>query len=238
MNRAVFILLMVTILSITASPAFSESYHFFNLDNRPLPQYEFIYRELVKFFQDSVPEKITVVNTTGKASRFDYGKERVLISEYHLKNDPVGIVAHESCHLSMENYTKGASVKEEFRFLDEGFAEIFHSIINNKFEEYKNEALAVAAVQNRKSNLGLARVQRWSEYFGSPETKTNFHAYPVGASFVFFAIDTYGMERFFALLKDISGTNKLDESFQNVFQKGMPVMEKDWLDYLSTTERE
>lgn len=126
--------------------ALSGNYHFYNPDNQPLPQYEPIYNELVNYFQDCVPEKITVIPINGKASRFDYQKEHVLISDYALKNDPIGIVAHESCHLCMVNYTKGASVREEFRFIDEGFAEIFQSMISDKLEDYKSEALAVAAV--------------------------------------------------------------------------------------------
>lgn len=76
-------------------------------------------------------------------------------------------------------------------------------------------------------------MQKWSEYFGNPQSKTNFYAYPVGAGFDFFLIDTLGMERFFAFLKDIGQTAKLDESFQNVFQKDLPAMESAWLGYLS-----
>jgi hypothetical protein len=234
MRRLVFlVLLLISILLRSLSIGSSQSYHFYNADDQPLPQYEWIYDELVKFFQDYVPEKIKIIPITGKVSRFDHQKERILIGDYALKNDPNGVVAHESCHLCMANYTKGASVREEFRFIDEGFAEIFQNIINDRREEYKSEALAVAAVQNLKSNISLAKAQKWSEYFGNPEMQTNFYAYPVGASFVFFLLDTYGMDEFFVFVKDLGQTVNLDETFQNVFQKKIPALEKEWLGYLS-----
>lgn len=234
MRRIIFlVLLVISILLRSLSLVSSQSYHFYNADDQPLPQYERIYDKLVKYFQGYVPEKIKVIPITGKVARFDHKKERILIGDYALKNDPIGVVAHESCHLCMANYTKGASVREEFRFTDEGFAEIFQNIINDRLEEYKSEALTVAAVQNLKSNLSLAKAQKWSEYFGNPEMQTSFYAYPVGASFVFFLIDTYGMKRFFAFVKDLGQTVKLDETFQNIFQKKLPAMEKEWLEYLS-----
>lgn len=234
MRRVVFlVLILISIWLRSLSLVSSQSYHFYNDDDQPLPQYERIYDELVKYFQGCVPQKIKVIPIIGKVSRFDHKKERILIGNYALTNDPDGVIAHESCHLCMANYTKGASVREEFRFIDEGFAEIFQNIVNDRLEEYKSEALAVAAVQYLKSNLSLVKAQKWSEYFGNPEMQTNFYAYPVGASFVFFVLDTYGMEEFLAFVKDLGQTVNLDDSFQNVFQKKLPTMEKEWLEYLS-----
>lgn len=207
-------------------------WHYFDVNNEPLVQYESVYDQLNKYFKDGVPKKIIVKHITGNTSQFDPTFEAILLNEYALKNDPVGIAGHESCHLCMANFTHEASVKEEFRFFDEGFADIFESIINNKTAEYKNESLAVAAIQNLKSNVSFDKVQKWSEYFGDPRTKTNYYAYPVGASFNFFVIDTYGMDKLFMFFKDIGKTQDLAKSIKKVFKSDKLSIETEWQQYL------
>ncbi len=206
--------------------------HYYDLDGQPLLEYESIYPALQKYFGAVVPERIIVRGVQGVTSRFDYLREMVLISEVHLRNQALGTVAHESCHLCLENFTKGASVREEFRFFDEGLAEIFQSIIENRTAEYKAEALAVAALQRRRNNVGFAKAQKWSDYFGNPRVRTNYYAYPVGASFNYFIIDTYGMDRLFDFFKDIGDTGDLEESSRHVFKKDQAALEAEWLSYL------
>jgi hypothetical protein len=220
--------------SVTVIRAAAETAHYYDLDGRPLPQYESIYPALQQYFGAAVPERIIVRGSQGSISRFDYLREMVLISEYHLLNQALGTVAHESCHLCLENFTKGASVREEFRFFDEGLAEIFQSIIENRTAEYKAEALAVAALQHRRDNVAFAKVQKWSDYFGNPQIKTNYYAYPVGASFNYFIIDTYGMDRLFDFFKEIGATGALEESSRHVFKKDQAALEAEWLAYLET----
>lgn len=211
-------------------------WHYFDADHKPLPQYEFIYDKLREYFQDKVPQKIVVQYVKGKTSRFDPVGERVLINEYSAQGDPdgVGVVAHESCHLCLENFTQGASIQEEFRFFDEGFADIFESIIINKADDYKKESLAIAALQNIRNNVSFEKVQKWSRYYGDPQIRTNFYAYPVGSSFDFFIMDTYGINRLFAFFKDIGQTQDLAKSLRNIFKSGQQAIEVEWLQYLKT----
>ncbi len=233
--KVVYFLLLSLFMKSAITYSEERQWHYFDVDNKPLPQYEFIYGKLKDYFKDNVPKKIVVkyiTDTTEKTSRFDPINEIVLINEYSVKYDLIGVIAHESCHLCMENFTEKASVKEEFRFLDEGFADIFQSIITNKADDYKNESLAIAAVQYNRNNISFEKVKKWSTYFGDPQIKINFYAYPVGSSFDFFIIDTYGMERLITFFKDIGRTQDLGKSLKKIFNNDKQSIESEWLQYL------
>jgi hypothetical protein len=225
---------LLFLIFMGSSMTYSEErqWHYFDIDHKPLTQYEFIYDKLKDYFKDSVPKNIIVKYTTGNTSQFDTINEAVLSNEFSAKNDLSGIIAHESCHLCMANFTKMASVREEFRFFDEGFADIFQSTITSKSDDFKNESLTIAALQNNRNNVNFEKVQKWSEYFGNPQIKTNFYAYPVGSSFDFFVIDTYGMDRLITLFKDIGKTQDLEKSLKNVFKNDKQSIESKWLQYL------
>ncbi|HYH01543.1 MAG TPA: Ig-like domain-containing protein, partial [Bacillota bacterium] len=144
----------------------------------------------------------------------------------------VPVIGHESCHLSMARFTKGASVKEEFRFFDEGFASVFEHMLANDSDKYKKTVLRIAAQQNQKDNVNFVKVQKWSEYFGNPNIAINGYAYPVGASFVYYLSDTYGMDFFLSFCKDIGDTYDLDQSCRNIFKQNRNTIEAGWKEYL------
>lgn len=231
--KIIFILLL-----IIASLNYSEEKksHFFDIYNNSLDQYDFIFDELKKYFDDKVPEKIIVKYITGNASQFDYINDIVKITEYHANFDSVRTIAHESCHICMAHFTNNASVIEIFRFFDEGFANIFGNMAINKLEDYKKESLSIAAIQNNKNNVSFDKIEEWSKYFGDPNTHTNFYAYPVGSSFDFYIIDTYGMYNLFLFFKDIGKTYDLEKSFKNIFNKNKLEIENEWKHYLSKVE--
>lgn len=231
-KKVIYFLFLLLFIGSSIIYSKERQWHYFDVDNKPLPQYEFIYDKLKDYFNSSVPKKIVVKFTTGNTSRFDPINEIVLINEYSTKYDLLGVIAHESCHLCMENFTKRASVKEEFRFFDEGFANIFQSTIINKADDYKNESLTIATVQNNRNNVNFEKVQKWSEYFGDPQIKTNFYAYPVGSSFDFFVVDTFGMDRLITFFKNIGKTQDLEKSLKNVFKNDKQSIESEWLQYL------
>lgn len=210
--------------------------HFYDAAGRPLPQYEWIAERLKEYFPESVPPRITVqFQNQWRSSRFHPTDAAVLIHE-SVKNAPEPVIAHESCHLCLANLTKGASTREKFRFFDEGFAEVFENLTMKRFEAYKEEALTVAAAQHRRRNVSFARVQKWSEYYGDPETKTNFYAYPVGASFDLFIMDHFGKDRLLAFFKDIGETGDLARTVRNVLGSDLPELEAKWLRYLEEVD--
>ncbi len=234
--RIFFGVLLLVLFSAALIYADSSTSHFFNVINQPLPEYEPVYPLLKQYFADSVPETIIVSYTKRKTSQFNPNSEIVLISEFVQKDNAVAVVGHESSHLSLANLTQGASVMEQFRFFDEGFADIFESIVQKDTEAFKRDSLIIAALQSQNHNVSFKKVQNWSEYFGNPQVKTNFYAYPVGSSFDFFIIDTYGMEQLFAFFKDIGNTQDLEKSIKNVFKKDQQVLETDWLRYLGKVD--
>lgn len=195
--------IVIAILLAISSFAYSKDKkgHYFDADGKHLPQYDYIFDGLTKFFNKSVPDKITIIYTNEITSQFNAMNESVLINEASVKNGPNQVIGHESCHLSMANFTNGASVKEEFRFFDEGFASIYEHMLANDSGDYKKISLKIAVQQNRQENVTFTKVQKWSEYFGDPKKFTNYYAYPVGSSFVYYVIDSYGMDCFLAFCK-------------------------------------
>ncbi len=239
-------LLVIPFLFFSKPAVNSIQNHFYDNDDKPLEKVEFIYDELKKYFKNKMPGKITVkyVKTEIKIfeddnSYFNPGNGSVLINEAH-KSDLVKIVAHETSHLCMAYITSNLSINENYRFLDEGFASIFdkiavgkyENIALNELEEYKKNALAISANQNVKGNVDFKKVQKWSEYYGDAGKKTNYYAYPVGSSFVFYIFDAYSNESFFQFLIDLAKTDNLDKSFRNIFKKNKSEIEKEWQDYL------
>ena len=126
---------------------------------------------------------------------------RFLINEASVKNGPNQIIGHESCHLSMADFTNGASVKEKFRFFDEGFASIYEHMLANDSDDYKKTSLKIAVQQYLQGNVTFTKAQKWSEYFGDPKKFVHYYAYPVGSSFVYYVIDSYGMDSFLSFCK-------------------------------------
>jgi hypothetical protein len=230
----------LVLLLFMAVPLYSADNHghYFDAADHPLPQYDFLYDELTRYFKDSVPEKIIVKHTSRFLSGFDAANEAVLLdatAANQAQAGPIDLVGHESCHLCMENFTKGASVEEEFRFFDEGFAVIFQNMLAQTADDYKKTALTVAALQNLKYNVSFAKVQKWYDYFfikGS-QAGIHFYAFPVASSFVYFVMDSYGIDAFFAFCKDIGDTRNLDRSCQNVFRKDQMTIESEWCQYLN-----
>jgi len=80
--------------------------------------------------------------------------------------------------------------------------------------------------------LDFAKVQHWSSYGGNLPSQGNDHAYPVGSSFVYFVIDSFGEKKLFDFFRDVGETRDLDTSFQHVFSLGASAVEQRWKDYV------
>lgn len=119
-------------------------------------------------------------------------KDHIKLSVNNLYRSSGGprLVAHESSHIGLHHFTAGASTLEQFRFFDEGLANIMGAIAADRLSAYKQQALNAGAAQHSKGNVSFAKVQKWSSYYGRPGSGTKY-AYDVGASFNFFVMDTY-----------------------------------------------
>jgi hypothetical protein len=102
--KVVYFLMLLIFMGSAIIYSEERQWHYFDVDNKPLPQYEFIYGKLKDFFKGSVPKKIVVKYTTENTSQFDPINDIVLINENSVKYDLTGVVAHESCHLCMKHF--------------------------------------------------------------------------------------------------------------------------------------
>lgn len=225
------------VFSATALFSADTEYHFFNINRKPIPEYESVYPLLRKYYKDSTIKRITVRYTEKVSSMFNVKNDEIQLNK-SADNHELRTAGHESSHLCLANLTNGESVRERSRFFDEGFANIFGSIVDNDMEIYRKEALNIAAEQAAKGNVSFEKVRNWGDYFGKPGVRTNSYAYPVGSSFDFYIIDTYGMEKLFTFFTDIGKTRDLEESLKNVFGTEMKDFEAKWISYVAANKSE
>lgn len=98
--------LLGLLLSACASDP-GKSGHFIDASWNILQEFEPIYPALQRYFGDAVPERIWVTTHNGSTSQFNINKNTVLIST-NAKNNYC-TVGHESSHLSLAAFTKGAT---------------------------------------------------------------------------------------------------------------------------------
>jgi hypothetical protein len=207
--------------------------HFHDQFGNSLERLERVWRRLASFYGSSMPERITVRYTADDSSRFNVDRSEVSLSVRHFDRGITAVLAHETSHLALARMTGGASVKERFRFLDEGLACVLERRIGGGFKRYRHRALAVAARRNRAHGLSFAEVRRWSTYF---ERKRDFDAYRVGASFVLFLVERHGEKKLWAMLRDLKRTQSLSRSARKVLGVGLPALQTQWRRYLTTVK--
>jgi len=185
------------------------------------------------FYDHAMPLQVTVKFVdAGGVSKFDSRyNNRIIIDRQSYRHQGGLIIAHETSHVCLNLLTNGASSKEQFRFLDEGFAEIISNRIAGNLEQYKTYALYIAALQLRKGNLSFAKAQKWSSYFGGPKAGKR-HAYEVGASFVFFVMDRFGEKKLKRLFIAIGSSHDFAAAAQSTLGKTVAALEADWRKYL------
>ncbi|HUI49101.1 MAG TPA: Ig-like domain-containing protein [Acidimicrobiia bacterium] len=211
----------------------TEAHHYFDERDQPLPEWDGVWRKLAAFFGSDTPPHITLKQFSGNGGRFDGRSQTIVISDTAPAKRVVQIVAHESAHLGLYRVTRGASATEPFRFFDEGYSDIVgKTIAGENMTNHKRFALAIASAQVKARALGFAQVQNWSSYAGNLPSQGNDYAYPVGSSFVYFVIDSFGEKRLFDFFRDVGETRDLDLSFQQVFGLGAAAAEQRWKDYV------
>lgn len=194
----------------------------------PLSSQNQILRQLNTLFSGSCPQVITITPGSKHQSEFHVRTSTIELGTDAEKRGETMVLTHETTHLCMARLTHGASTAEHYRFYDEGFA----SIVGGGYSTvYKERALATASKKARKGEVSFAAVQKWSEYFGEPP-KANYEAYDVGASFIFFAQDTYGKEKLFTFFRATGNDRTLDAACKSAFGEPSEVVEQKWIAYL------
>ncbi len=235
------ILLSITLLLVSCSnqqvaKLSSENQHFYDLAGNNLEVYDRHYNVLYDFYGKYVPKKILVNYRNGSNSRFHTKDNSISISTKHLQSNPIKTAIHESSHISLSQMTDRASVMEQFRFFDEGMANIMGSISEGNFDIYREKAINTAYKQLKMKNLSFAKVQDWTNYYGNWKAKSKFkskpHAYPVGSSFVYFIWDNYGKDKLKEFFVTVGRVKDLETAINNVFQINIVKFEKKWIKYI------
>lgn len=211
----------------------TEAHHYFDERDQPLPEWDAVWSQLDAVFGSSTPPHITLRKFSGNGGRFDGPSHTIKISDVIVGNGLVEAVAHESSHLSMYQLTRGASAMEPFRFFDEGYSDIVgKTIAGENMTNHKRSAVAIANRELKAKGLSFEELQHWSAYAGNLPSPKKYYAYPVGSSFVYFVIDSFGETKLFDFFRDVGETSDLDLSFQHVFGLGAAAVEQRWKDYV------
>jgi len=236
-----YIALVTALAALSCGHAIAaQAAHFVDENKVPLPQYEWIYEKMLRYYPTSMPDQVTILFTDNDSSQFNVYSNSILLSRRYFQNHASQVIAHETSHLALYRMTNGASLlngdKGPFRFFDEGYANIIEARIVDQEDDYKKaEALPTAAVQHQRKNVSFAKVQDWIHYFGD-SSGLNFFAYPVGSSFDFFILDTFGQTGLDAFFTDIGATKDLNRTFQKVFGRTQEEIESAWLSYLAAVD--
>jgi predicted SprT family Zn-dependent metalloprotease len=190
------------------------------------------------FFKGNCPKDITLAYEDIKtAGGFDPNKNIIKLNpkKYSMNNENM-VVTHEACHLCLANLTNKNSNKEEFRFIDEGWA----SIVGGDFSsQYKINSIIKTKEKINTGEVSFKKVQKWKIYFGGSNTgKYNWSAYNVGTSFVYFILDTYSQDKLYDFFISIGKTENLSASILETFNKQESEFEKDWLGYVKSFDFE
>ena len=176
----------------------------------------------------------TSTNSITLSSNYLTNKTRTERPLYEHKNKEE-LLTHEICHLCLYSLTKGNSNKKEFRFLDEGLAEIVGRQIAEptELEQYKKKSIQTTKEKIKNEGVSLEKIQQWTVYFGDPKIKAlDWSAYMVGSSFVFFILDNYQKDKLYDFFVSISKTRNLEKSIFETFSKNGSDFEKEWLRYV------
>lgn len=215
----------------------TEAPHYFDERDQPLPEWSTVWRKLEAIFGSNTPPRITLRRFSGDGGRFDWQSPTITISDAVEGNRLVQVIAHESCHLSMYQLTRGASADEPFRFFDEGYCDLVGRMIaGENMATYKRSSLTTASREVKTKGVGFATMQHWSDYAGNHPSPKQALAYPTGASFVYFVIDSFGEKKLFDFFRDIGEARDLDTSLRNIFGLTALEVEQRWKDYVASEQ--
>jgi len=203
-----------------------------------LERFEDIWTQLHALFGTSLPERLEVVYIGGRYSQFDPDAGVVRVSTDGFPDELRQTVAHETTHIALARLSRKASIREPFRFLDEGFANIRETMVAGADSEaYRRRAFGVAALRHRTDPLDVARLQRWSTFFGRPRSsETDFMAYEIASSLVFVLLDKHGEAGLLRLFESLGRSGELEVSLRDALGTTPAELERAWLAEISRPE--
>lgn len=205
--------------------------HYVDAVEMGMPQYNSIWTGVNAKLKYSCPTPITVKYPDMPASIFLPMENTVLINPRDKKFNHNTTLAHVTAHLCVFHLTRGGLRYENFRFIDEGIASVIGAQMNNTIASYRTMSMTFAKRKIARNLLTFEALQKWKTYFGSGTT-FDYDAYYIGANFIFFVDETFGIEKRFDLLSSIEKTKNLEKSFQEIFSLSLIDLQQKWQDFV------
>jgi hypothetical protein len=240
---------ILTVLGI----AFSYTAHatsaqgYVDKDLNPLPEYASILNEISAQFGKATPEvvKLEIIETNGNSSFDPYlSPQTVFISRRWFSGGDLkrltAAIAHETTHLAIFNLTQngekhGASIFNEFRFIDEGMAELVGRRVGG-FGPPKWDKVKAA---NQSGKIDFTQASNWRNeppYQGAPGRFNTAlpsyfsyeFSYAVGASFISFLESIRGLDGVKEFLRSLGIHRELETSLKEVYGLSLSDTEIAW----------
>lgn len=106
-----------------------------------------------------------------------------------------------------------------------------HPTAKGTIDSYKASSIRTAKDQYEKGNLNWNKVKDWRTFYDR-DGEHHSYAYPVGSSFDFYIMDSYGIDTLFEIFADLPKTKNVDVSIRNVLHKEPKEIEVEWIQYL------
>lgn len=207
---------------------------FVDESGKKLSQYSPVWK-LINNFLGTCPNKIILKLDikNGSFSRFNGKPPRIIMTKSPDHKNFKMILAHETSHVCLFQKTQEMSNKEQFRFFDEGLADILGRRLTSRERWYKKTAFKKAKAKALNGKLSFKLVQKWKKYFGSPPN-VDFEAYMVGATFIYFITEKFGKSKLDNFFISIGRTQSLQKSIKEAFGKSILDFEKEWINYVKS----
>lgn len=225
------IAVLAVLLAGCASTETPTSAHYIDVTETKLSQYNSIWQLVNDKLRGSCPETITVKYPDMPASLFLPMENSVLINPRDRKFNHDTTLAHVTAHLCVFHLTHGGMRFEPFRFIDEGMASVIGAQANNTIAAYRTMSMVLAKRKIAKKQLTFDAITKWRTFFGTGNA-IDYDAYYIGANFIFFIDESFGVDKRFELLASIEKTKSLEKSIAEVYEMPLADMENKWREYV------
>ena len=209
--------------------------YFYDSGNR-IAELDKRYDELMAMFGGACPSRIQVTfDEQGRTSMFNHRTATIVIARSHVVTGRFEATAvHEATHLCMAWHSSGATVRPEYRFLDEGFATFVGDSTYRPYRDIRRQALITAKKYLQRDQISFSQVRNWGKYFGNAGQggQVGWEAYQVGLSFYLFIAETYGQSKFMDLVREIGRSFSFNAALRAVLDKDESAVESDWTAYI------
>ncbi|MBL6991930.1 MAG: hypothetical protein ISR65_19260 [Bacteriovoracaceae bacterium] len=235
MNTHNALILVFFLISFSTNLVAREKVYYIDQSGDPIHSLNHVAKHLEKIYGELTIWPVNVKYWDGPTSRFNCeGSPVALISNSHRENFKLfsRVVAHETSHIALCRLTDGASILNQFRFFDEGYANIVGSKLYGEDILYKGTSLRLGSLYHHYKHVSFSEIQNWETYYGGDNGR-DYNAYNVGSTFIYFIMDNYGPNILDNFFSNIGSSKSLKDTSISVFGVSLESLEKSWKQYLA-----